>query len=96
MLAQPRPQPDPDPALAERVQQLIAQSANGALRAEDFESLRADTLSYMNERHKLRLQGMGPVNEVSLLERREIGDDLHVEYRARSGNKAFQCVASTG
>ena len=71
-------------------------SANGTLRAEDFESLRAGMLSYMNERHQRLLQGVGPVDEISLLDRYEIGDDLHVKYRARMGNKKFIVGAEVG
>jgi CubicO group peptidase (beta-lactamase class C family) len=93
ILTRRSPQPDPDPALAQRVLELIRQSATGTLRAEDFEWLRAGALAYMNKQYKVQLQGMSSFDRLSLLEGREVGDDLHVEYRARSGNKTFIATA---
>lgn len=75
----PRPIPDTDQATQARVTSLLASAAAGTLSPSEFAYVRAGFFPGRAAFYKQRLGALGPVVSLTLLERRELGDDtIHV------------------
>lgn len=80
--AAPVPIPDTDLATQERVRGLLASAAAGTLSPSEFAYVRAGFFPGRAAFYKERLGSLGPVTSLTLLERRELGDDTIHTYEA--------------
>ena len=77
--AAPSPIPDADTATQARVQGLLASAAAGTLSPAEFAYVRAGFFPGRAAFYKERLGALGPLTSLTLVERRELGDDtIHV------------------
>lgn len=74
---------DPDPAKTARVKELISRLAAGKAKGNDFAYLRGGYRDGQYDWIKDSLSPLGPLQTLTLLERRELGDDVRLRYRAR-------------
>lgn len=77
------PIPDREPAVRARLDSLLAQARNGRLSPADFAYLRAGFFPDVAKAYEERLSKLGAVQQVSLLERRDLGDDRIHTYELR-------------
>ena len=80
-MAVPDPEPieDTDPAAQARVRKLLASAVAGTLAPAEFAYVRAGFFPGRARRYREMLGSLGPVTSLTLLSRRELGDDtVHV------------------
>jgi hypothetical protein len=89
---------DPEPAKTARVKELTARLAAGKVTGDDFAYLRGGYRDGQFDWMKDALAPLGPLQTLTLLERRELGDDVRLRYRARfeKGETAELLVQLTG
>ena len=77
-----QPIPDTDPAMQTRLTRLLADAAEGKLTPEEFAYLRAGFFPNTAKAYAQGLKASGALKSLTLLERREIGDDVAYVYDA--------------
>ncbi len=90
-LSPPTPAPiaDPEPQVSERLALLLAATSNGSVTPADFAYVRAGFFPDTIAKYRRRLQDIGPLTRIELLERRQLGDDWTYTYKASYGTKSF-------
>jgi CubicO group peptidase (beta-lactamase class C family) len=90
-LARPEPAPIPDrePAVTERVRRLLAAAAAGRLPPEEFAYLRAGFFPETADEYAKTLGPLGDPEGLTLVGRRELGDDRVYTYLVAYGAGAF-------
>jgi CubicO group peptidase (beta-lactamase class C family)/Tol biopolymer transport system component len=84
---------DPDTAAAGSVRRVLARAVSGALSGEDFSFARATIVTRMSAAAMAPLRGAGALTQLELLQRRRVGDDRLVTYRATFSDKRFRVQA---
>ena len=84
-----QPIPDSEPAVAERVKKLLVLAAEGKLVPEDLAHIRAGFFPEGAKYYKDMLGPLGAPKQLSLLERRQLGDDQSNRYAALYGDKTY-------
>ena len=84
-----RPIVDREPEVTAFIRAVLEKTARGALAAEDFAFVRQTVLPRMRAFLNGVLKGAGPLTQLELLARREVGDDRAYLYRATYGASSF-------
>lgn len=100
VLAPPPPVTTPiadlDPAATAYVRSVLAKVAAGQLELADFAFVRQTIFPRMKAALTGMLQGAGEPTRMELLSRREVGDDVELEYFAWYSAERFRVVVSLG
>ena len=80
-LPEPRPIEDREPQVTARVRQLIEQAREGRLSPAQFAYVRAGFFPGAAKEYAARLEALGALERVALLDRTELGDDRAYTYR---------------
>jgi CubicO group peptidase (beta-lactamase class C family) len=91
-LARPElaPIPDREPAVTARLRDILAAAARGTLAPDQFAYVRAGFFPEGAQRLQTMLRDLGAPTGVSLLQRRELGDDLVYRYDVAYGTRTFR------
>jgi CubicO group peptidase (beta-lactamase class C family) len=76
---------DPEPAKTAKVKDVLARFVAGGVTRDDFAYLRGGFREGLFDWMKDSLAPLGPLQTLNLLERRELGDDVRLRYRAQFG-----------
>src|SRR6266513_584836 len=79
--------PDKEPQVTARVQALLVAAAQGRLSPDDFAYVRAGFFPGAAKRYAEMLGPLGAPQRLTLLERRELGDDRIYTYEAAYGEQ---------
>ena len=90
MKAALRPIADSEPAVTARIRELLATVAAGRLTPADFAYVRAGFFPESAKRYQTMLAEAGAPAKMTLLERREIGDDRVYTYDVEYPSKRFE------
>jgi CubicO group peptidase (beta-lactamase class C family) len=82
--------PDREPAVTARLRDLLAAAAGGTLAADQFAYVRAGFFPEGAQRLQTMLRDLGAPTGVSLLQRRELGDDVVYQYDVAYGARTFR------
>ena len=85
---------DTDPAAQARVRTLLAHAAAGTLKPAEFAYVRAGFFPGRARRYKEMLGPLGPVTSLTLLSRRELGDDTVHVYDAAYASRVMRVRAA--
>jgi CubicO group peptidase (beta-lactamase class C family)/Tol biopolymer transport system component len=88
------PVADGDPATTARVRQLLARVSAGTLELSDFAFVRQTVFPRLRAALTGLLRGKGEPTRLELLARRELGDDVELQYYAWFGTERFRVVVS--
>jgi CubicO group peptidase (beta-lactamase class C family) len=89
LAVQSTPVEDREPAVASRVRAVLEASAKGELYPHDFIYMRAGFFPAGADAYRELLDGLGALQRLELVERRELGDDVAYRYVADYGEKKF-------
>ncbi len=87
---------DRDPAATRYVRAILAKVAAGTLEQSDFAFVRQTVFPRMRAALVGTLRGKGEATRLELLARREIGDDVELQYFAWFGGERFRITVSLG
>jgi CubicO group peptidase (beta-lactamase class C family) len=91
-LAPPEPAPlqDAEPEVSERLRRLLAAAAAGSLSPEEVAYAGAGFFWDTANEYKEILSGLGEPTALTLLERRDLGDDRVYRYKVAYGERGFE------
>lgn len=84
--------PDREPASSRRLHNLITSAAAGTLSPSDFGHVPYGFLPANPDAYRRLLAGCGPVREILLVGRREMGDDIAYRFTVRFAAKRFTAI----
>ena len=87
---------DPDPEATELVSATLDKASRGELELSDFSFIRQTSFPWIRDGLAENLDGLGAPNRLELVERRQLGDDWQLTYRAWYGNKEYRVRAGIG
>lgn len=92
-LVPPIPRPQPEPEIDRRVANLIEAARAGNLRQEELAIAGTKRAEIANNEFTTALEKCGPLTDLEMIERRELGDDTIYTYKATFGDRTFSVQA---
>lgn len=86
-LVAPGPRPAPEPAIERRVSALLEKAGKGLLSPQDIPIGRTGFVEMANQYFPPMLKDLGPLTQLELTDRRELGDDKAYTYSATYGDR---------
>lgn len=81
---------DPAPEVTAFIATMLDKAADPGLDLTDFAFVRQTSFPYIRDTLRERLAGLGVPDRLELLERRQVGDDIVMTYRAIYGERRFR------
>ncbi|MDX1643588.1 MAG: serine hydrolase domain-containing protein [Thermoanaerobaculia bacterium] len=85
---------DPSPETTAFVAEMLEKAAGPGLELGDFAFVRQTSFPWIRDALAERLAGLGTPDRLELLERRQVGDDTVMTYRAVYGERTFRVRAA--
>ena len=96
------PEPPPteaivdDPAVSAYVMDMLERMSDGSLELTDFDFVRQTVFPRMKAALQAQLAGRGRPDDLTLLARKQVGDDTELEYRAAWGDRGMRVTLTIG